>query len=238
MKSHILLAEWNNIVMANYRAPKELLLPYVPYRTELDFFEGETYISLMAFMFLNTRIRNFSVPFHTNFEEVNLRFYVKRNDRGNWKRGVVFIKEIVPKPAITFIGNTVFGEKYSTMKMRHSHSDSGEFLQLGYEWNYQNKWNQLSVKATKRSSPILPSSFEEFIADRHWGFTKYTDIKTYAYEVQRPRWEILPVISHSIDCDFRSLYGKEFSFLNNAQPKSVLISKGSEIRIFKKGILE
>jgi uncharacterized protein YqjF (DUF2071 family) len=238
MKSHILLAEWNNIVIASYQVPKGLLHSYVPYRTELDFFEGEAYISLMAFMFLNTRIRNFSVPFHTNFEEVNLRFYVKNNDRGNRKKGVVFIKEIVPRPAITFIANTVFGEKYATMKMRHSHSDSGKFLQVGYEWNFQNRWNQLSVKATKRSFPIIPSSHEEFIADRYWGFTKYTDTKTYAYEVQRPRWEILPVISHSIDCDFGALYGEEFSFLNNTPPKSVLVTKGSEIRIFKKEVLE
>lgn len=238
MKSHILLAEWNNVVMANYRVPKELLLPYVPYGTEPDFFEGEAYISLVAFMFLNTRIRNFSVPFHTDFEEVNLRLYVKSMDRGNWKKGVVFIKEIVPKPAITFIANTVFGQKYATMKMRHSHGDSGEFLQVGYEWNFQNKWNQLSVKSAKKSLPILPSSYEEFIADRYWGFAKYKDTKTYVYEVQRPRWEILPVISHSIDCDFGALYGEEFSFLNDAHPKSVLITKGSEIRIFKKEILE
>jgi hypothetical protein len=94
------------------------------------------------------------------------------------------------------------------------------------------------VKATKRSFPIIPSSHEEFIADRYWGFTKYTDTKTYAYEVQRPRWEILPVISYSIDCDFGALYGEEFSFLNNTPPKSVLVTKGSEIRIFKKEVLE
>ncbi|MEO5649801.1 MAG: DUF2071 domain-containing protein [Ginsengibacter sp.] len=238
MESHILLAEWNNVVMANFRVPKELLLPYVPHGTQLDFFEGETYLSLMAFMFLNTRIRNFSVPFHTDFEEVNLRFYVKSMDRGNWNNGVVFIKEIVPKPVITFVANNFFGEKYSTMKMKHSHSDTGEFLQVGYEWNFQNKWNRLSVKAAKKSLPLLPSSLEEFIADRHWAFTKYNGNKTYKYEVQRPRWKILPVISHLIDCDFGALCGEEFSFLNNARPKSVLIAKGSEIRIFRKGFLE
>ncbi|MEO6905142.1 MAG: DUF2071 domain-containing protein, partial [Ginsengibacter sp.] len=100
MKTHFLRAEWNNLVMANYVVPKEILLPYVPYKTELDSFKGETYVSLVGFMFLNTKVFGLSIPLHENFEEVNLRFYVKYKQNGNWVKGVVFIKEIVPKRAI------------------------------------------------------------------------------------------------------------------------------------------
>src|ERR1035437_4277113 len=103
MTSHFLHAEWNNLVMANYVVPKELLSPFIPNNTELDYYKGNTFVSLVGFMFLNTRILGLSVPYHINFEEVNLRFYVKYNDRVKWKRGTVFIKEIVPKPAISFI---------------------------------------------------------------------------------------------------------------------------------------
>jgi len=238
METHFLRAEWNNLIMANYVVPKEFLLPYVPYQTELDFFEGNAYVSLVGFMFLNTRIYGLSIPFHTNFEEVNLRFYVKYNDHGHWKKGVVFIKEIVPKQSISFIANTLFNEKYVSLKMKHYHRNQGDCLETGYEWEYKNKWNKLSATTNKTSSPIGKESHEEFIADHYWGYTKFRDNKTYEYEVKHPVWETLKVIGHSIDCDFGSLYGNEFSFLDNQNPKTVFMTKGSEVSVYHKRLLE
>ncbi|MEO9020488.1 MAG: DUF2071 domain-containing protein [Ginsengibacter sp.] len=238
MTTHFLLAEWNNLIMANYAVPKELLLPYVPNKTQLDSFEGNTYVSLVGFMFLNTKVLGLSVPMHVNFEEVNLRFYIKYNDRGVWKRGVVFIKEIVPKMAISFVANNVYGEKYATMKMKHFHSDNGENFEAGYEWNYKNRWNKISAVADKRSRKIIPGSREEFFADHYWGYSKYNDTKTYEYHVEHPLWETLKVVSSSVDCDFGAVYGDKFSFLSHEKPHSVLMTKGSEIRVHHKKSLE
>ncbi|MDQ2720973.1 MAG: DUF2071 domain-containing protein [Bacteroidota bacterium] len=238
MKTHFLRAEWNNLIMANYVVPKELLLPHIPYKTALDFYEGNAYVSLVGFMFLNTKVLGLSIPMHVNFEEVNLRFYIKYNDHGNWKKGVVFIKEIVPRKAISFIANRIYGENYETMNMKHYHHDNGESLEAGYEWEYKNKWNKLSAKTNKRSTPISKASSEEFIADHYWGYTKYSETKTYEYEVEHPVWETLKVINYSVDCDFGKLYGDEFTFLINEKPKSVFMTKGSEIRVHHKKMLE
>ncbi len=238
MTTHFLRAEWNNLIMANYVVPKELLLPYVPYKTELDFFEGNTYVSLVGFMFLNTRVMGMSVPMHINFEEVNLRFYVKYNDHGSWKKGVVFIKEIVPKKAISFIANIIYGEKYATMKMKHFHIDNKENFEAGYEWNYKNKWNKISAVTDKRSKKIVEGSSEDFFANHYWGYSKHSDTKTYEYHVEHPAWETLKVLSYLVDCDFGSLYGGEFSFLNDEMPTSVFMTKGSEIRVHHKRTLE
>lgn len=114
-----LKAEWRKLVLANYTIEPEILSKYVPFGTELDLWNGKCYVSLVGFMFLNTRLLGVKIPFHVNFEEVNLRFYVKRLDRDTWKRGVVFIKEIVPKPALTFVANTVYQENYETLPMQH-----------------------------------------------------------------------------------------------------------------------
>lgn len=238
MKTHFLLAEWNNLIIANYVVPKELLLPYVPYKTELDFFEQKTCVSLVGFKFLNTKVLGFSIPRHVNFEEVNLRFYIRHNDHGNWKRGVVFIKEIVPKRAVSFIANNLYREKYATMDMRHFHNDTRGCFEAGYEWQYKKKWNKISAVTDKRSKKIVPGSCESFFADHYWGYSRYSDTKTYQYQVEHPVWETLKVISHSIDCDFGSLYGKEFSFLNTENPASVLMTKGSEIRLQHKKVIE
>lgn len=237
MESHFLHAAWNNLIMANYSISPDLLLRYLPDKTQIDSFEGKTYVSLVGFMFLNTKIMGFGVPYHINFEEVNLRFYVKHNNNGNWMRGVTFIKEIVPKPAITLLANRLYKEKYATMKMKHFHHESDAGFETGYEWRDKNKWHALSTTTQKKSSPMRIGSEEEFIAEHYWGFTKVNETKTYAYEVQHPRWEIFHVTDYKIDCDFTNLYGDDFSFLNSEKPSSVFMAKGSEVKIFRKRTL-
>ena len=119
-----LTAEWRKLAFANYAIDKELLTPYLPVGTELDLWNGTCYVSLIGFLFKNTKLLGFSIPFHANFEEVNLRFYVKYKDGENWKRGVVFIKEIVPKFALSAVANTIYNENYETMPMTHSWSET------------------------------------------------------------------------------------------------------------------
>ncbi len=238
MKSHFLYAEWNNLIMANYVVPKELLSPFIPFKTELDFFEDKTFVSLVGFMFLNTKLLGFSVPRHINFEEVNLRFYVKYNDHGTWKRGTVFIKEIVPRFAISFFANSLYGEKYSTMKMKHYHVNNAGETETCYEWKYKSKWNKLAAWSQNKSFPMRTNSEEEFIAEHYWGYTKYGDNKTYEYEVNHPRWEIFKVLNYTVDCDFNGLYGDPFSFLSTQKPSSVFMAKGSEIKIHHKKTLD
>ena len=237
MKTHFLRAEWNNIIIASYAVPGEILQPYLPAQTELALFDGKVYLSLVGFMFLNTKVFGFSIPMHTDFPEVNLRFYVQRNDNGKWKKGVVFIKEIVPKKAISFIANNLYGEKYVTLNMQHQHEEKGENFEASYKWNYENKWNKISCITNKRSKPIIANSKEEFFADHYWGYSKSSNSKTYEYEVQHEKWNISQVISYDIDCDFGSVYGNEFALLNDKKPDSVLMTRGSDIKVFPKETL-
>src|SRR6185503_10721641 len=111
-------AGWRKLVMANYAVDPSALAPYLPYKTEIDLWQGTCYVSLVGFMFVDTAVMGVKIPFHVNFEEVNLRFYVRYRDQGEWKRGVVFIKEIVPRAALAFVANTLYNENYETMPMR------------------------------------------------------------------------------------------------------------------------
>ena len=234
MNKKFLTAEWNNLIMANYTVDPAVLLPYLPNKTVLDIFEGNVYVSLIGFMFEKTRMLGFKIPFHVNFEEVNLRFYVRYCDNGIWKRGAVFIKEIVPKPAISIVANTLYNEKYSTMPMKHFFHESAGDIHLGYHWKYKNKWNRIEANTERESVPMLPGSEEEFIAEHYWGYSKYSDSTTFEYAVQHPRWEIFPVKDFLIDCDFSALYGNNFSRLEKVAPSSVFVAKGSAIKILHK----
>lgn len=131
---NFLQAEWRKLAIINYEINPDILLPYLPKGTELDFYEGKCYVSLVGFMFLNTKLLGLPIPFHRNFEEVNLRFYVKKKENGIWKRGVVFIKEIVPKPALSLVANSIYKENYHTMPMKNQIHEKEDELLIRYSW--------------------------------------------------------------------------------------------------------
>lgn len=187
-------------------------------------------------MFLNTRVMGIRMPFHTNFPEVNLRFYVRYKSGGEYKRGVVFIREIVPKPALTFVANTVFGERYRTMPMENKWLIDGPDMNIRYAWKSRG-WHSLEVNAGSAPYPLQAGSEEEFITEHYWGYTSIGRDRTGEYKVEHPCWEIYPVKDYRIQCDFGGLYGKNFEALQRLEPASVFLAEGSAISVFKKRIV-
>ncbi len=232
-----LRAEWRKLAMANYEVDPKIILPHVPAGTEPDLWNGKCYLSLVGFLFKDTRLKGVKIPFHINFEEVNLRFYVKRITDEGERRGVVFIREIVSKPALTFVANTVYGEHYTTMPMRYHWDLTQGTLEVSYSWRKKGRWNSMLVKAENNAQPILPGSEEEFITEHYWGYAAINDRKTNEYEVTHPRWEHYPVIDHTIDVAFGDCYGPEFDFLSSRKPDSVLLAEGSVITVESKKTL-
>jgi uncharacterized protein len=227
--TNFLKAEWRKLAMVNYAIDPKILTNYIPNQVELDLWNNICYVSLVGFMFLDTKIKGIKIPFHRDFEEVNLRFYVRYNNKGEWKRGVVFIKEIVPKPALTFVANTIYKENYETMPMNHSWEVEGKTLLIQYRWKKE-RWNSLKVMADNVLINIEPGSEEEFITEHYWGYTKIQKT-TSEYQVEHPRWQVYPISSWQVDVDFGLLYGKDFDFLKNEKPKSVFLAEGSDIKV-------
>jgi len=229
-----LKAEWRKLAIANYVIDPELLSKYIPKGTELDLWNGKCYVSLVGFMFVNTKLLGVKIPFHTNFEEVNLRFYVRRKENGSWKRGVVFVKEIVPKPALTFVANTVYNENYETMPMQHQWEESDGTLKVGYSWKKNGDWQRLEVNADALATEIEEGSETEFITEHYWGYAKVNEQLTNEYEVTHPKWNCYTVRDYKIDVDFSKVYDSEFEFLNKQKPDSVMLAEGSEITVESK----
>jgi len=227
-----LTAGWRKLALAQYAVDKEILLNYLPPHTILDDWQGKYYVSLVGFMFVDVKLLGFNIPFHTNFEEVNLRFYVKYKADGAWKRGVVFIKEFVPKRAITFVANTLYKENYQTLPMKHLWVEQEHQLEVAYHWKNKG-WNDFTVVAEPKAEEILTDSEEEFITEHYWGYTKIGSNTTSEYGVEHPRWKAYPVKNYTINVDFGINYGSDFAFLNHAKPDSVMLAEGSEIRVLK-----
>lgn len=231
-KAKFLKAEWRNLVMLNYEVDPDVLKPYLPPGTELDFWEGKALVSMVGFLFKETSVMGIKWPWHVNFEEVNLRFYVKYFNGTEWKRGAVFISEIVPKPAIAFIANNLYNEHYSAMPMRHSiiPNAEGQTAYL-YEWKLNGRWNKLGATVGAVAEPIKTGSPEAFIFEHYWGYNKLNERKTLEYQVEHISWQTYPVVAHVFEADVTYLYGPAFEPFLKQEPYSAFFADGSEIAV-------
>jgi uncharacterized protein YqjF (DUF2071 family) len=227
-----LTAEWRKLIMAQYAIDPAILAPWLPAGVELDFYQDHCYVSLVGFLFDRVRVKGLAIPFHTRFEEVNLRFYVARTEPdGTRKRGVVFIREFVPRAAITLIANSLYEEPYATLPTYSSISTARQALTVRYSWQHNRVWHSLAAKASPIPEPIPANSEAEFITEHYWGYTRRSDGSTSQYEVQHPRWHTYPILSQEIRADFGALYGESFAFLNRQQPASILLAEGSAVSV-------
>jgi uncharacterized protein YqjF (DUF2071 family) len=232
MPSSFLTAEWRKLIMAQYAVDPATLAPWLPPRLELDFLGDRCVVSLVGFLFDRVRVKGCAIPFHTRFEEVNLRFYVVRAmPDGVRRRGVVFIREFVPRAAITLLASSLYEEPYATLPMRHSILCEPDSLNVSYAWRHRGVWQSLAVEAAAASEPIEVGSEEEFVTEHYWGYTKRSRGATSEYGVLHPRWSVYPLRRYEIVADFAALYGDAFAALNRQEPVSVLLAEGSEVSV-------
>lgn len=231
-----LTAEWRCLAMVNFRIDAAVLAPYVPGGVELDFFRGQAYLSVVGFRFLRTRVLGIPALCHRNFDEVNLRFYVRRRVGSEWRRGVVFIKEIVCRRLIAWFARHLYNENYVVMPLKSRVELPGDTAGTGsirYEWHCGRRWH--SVSAELRGEPILPEpgSEEEFVTEHYWGYSRQKDGGTLEYEVEHPRWRVWQAVSPRFDADPSRLYASEFGPFLTKTPSSAFVADGSGVVVRK-----
>lgn len=236
-----LTAEWRHLVMLNYELAPAVLYPLVPDGTELDTWNGRACISVVGFLFQNTRVFGIPVPGHVNFEEVNLRFYVRRHGPEGWRRGVVFVKELVPRRAIAAVARMLYNENYRALPMRHrvvgdvepGNGDVDRPLRIDYEWKRHGRWQGLHAATNSSLRSTDPGSEAEFITEHYWGYVTQRDGGTVEYQVSHPRWQIQPIDDASLDCDVADLYGPQFIEPLQQRPTSGFIADGSAVAVHR-----
>lgn len=217
--------------MINYLIDPHILEDYLPPGLEIDTYQNQCFVSLVGFEFKDCRIAGVPIPYFGSFEEVNLRFYVKRMDGATEKRGVVFISELVPHATVAVLANRLYKEHYATCKMSHKcESDQAE-KRLDYQWTIHKNSNYIKAIFQNEERAIKPGSLEEFIYEHYYGFTKVTETETWEYKVNHPRWHVNPLTDIDVKCDFKKIYGSDFSFLNHQAPYSVYNAVGSDVTI-------
>ena len=226
-----LTARWHHLAMLNYEVDAAVLEKYLPNGTELDTFDDKHFVSVVAFKFLDTRLLGIPIPLHQNFDEVNLRFYVRRHHKDEIRRGVVFIKEIVPKPAIAWTARLIYNENYIYRRM--SHVDGiGSTNKLTYNWSGEKQQNKVSLQIEGDAYLADPSSEECFITEHYWGYARQRNGGTVEYQVEHPRWKVWQAKKASLECNIAALYGDEFVPYLSKAPSSVFLADGSEVTVY------
>jgi hypothetical protein len=234
MRRSFLTARWEDLVILNYEVSPVALAPLVPRGTELDLWQGHALVSLVGFSFVDTRVLGVAIPGHRDFEEVNLRFYVRRRmTSGPDRRAVVFIRELVPKYAIAALARLLYNEPYLSVPMHHrSRVDPHRGGDIEYGWRYGG--SAFSVRASvEGAAQLLEAGSEgEFITEHYWGYTRQRDGGTLEYEVEHPRWRIWPAPRVTFSGPARMLYGTVFGEILCAAPRSAFVADGSPVSVF------
>lgn len=226
-----LTAEWRNILMLNYAVDPSVLEPFVPYGTEVDTFEGRAYLSLVGFEFNRSRIRGFAVPFHQSFEEVNLRFYVRRSSR----KAVAFIRELVPRYAVAAVARFAFREKYSCVPMSHRIETGADGNVASAEYAWRSGPDRCAMRIQTEGASFLPAegSASQFITEHYWGYAVQPDGGCLEYEVQHPRWFVWTARHADFRGNAAGVYVTEIARILTRDPDSAFLAEGSGVTVFK-----
>ena len=223
-----LTAEWRDLALLTFAADQSVLIPHLPPGLELDLWDGRAFASLVGFQFLHTSVLGVPAWPWRDFPEVNLRFYVRRRAREGPRRGVVFVKEIVPHRMVAWIARTLYGENYVSLPMRTTFQTG---RRAEYSWQHAGAENRFSVMASDQPFYPQPGSIEDFILDHHWGYSRSRRGECVEYFVDRPAWRIFPVTGHTIRIDTERAYGTPFARALDAQPISAILAEGSPISV-------
>jgi uncharacterized protein len=227
-----LTAVWRHLVFLNYEVDAALVAPFVPAGTEIDLLDGKAVVSVVGFRFTDTRLLGVPVPFHQHFDEVNLRAYVRRHVRGEWRRGVVFVRELVPRAAIAWTARLAYNEPYRAVPMRHQIALDATFGgTVRYEWRQAGRWHHVAAAVQGSSMPIDPDSDVGFITEHYHGYTPQRSGRTVEYHVAHDRWRYWNASSSRLECDVSAVYGPEWTDPLSHAPISAFVCDGAPVSI-------
>lgn len=237
MAGRFLSAVWRDLVMLNFEIDPTVLRPYVPRGCELDPWQGKHFVSVVGFQFLQTRVRGLAIPWHRDFEEINLRFYVHRREANEKRRGVVFVKEVVPRWAIASVARWVYNENYVCCPTAAAIVRPSSATQAGgaaYRWKSIAGWNEVAAEIRGLAEMPSPDSEETFITEHYWGYARQRDGGTVAYEVRHPPWRVWRATAERLQIhDVAGFYGAAFAPALSQAPTSAFVAEGSEVEVMR-----
>ena len=223
-----LTARWSHLAILTYEVPPALLEPHLPSGLRLDTRGGRAFASLVAFDFEDTRVGGVAWPGARRFPEINLRFYVTDGPR----RGVVFVRELVPKPLVSWLARALYHEPYLVAPIESRVDEGASEVLAERRLLWRGRHHRVEVNGHKPATRPAEDSDEHFFKEHHWGFGRTRRGHPIGYEVRHPVWDVYPVRSWSLDLDWAAVYGPAWGALAAEKPVSVILAAGSPVSVF------
>jgi uncharacterized protein len=228
-------AEWRQLLMLSFEIDPDFLNPWVPAGLELSYWKQKTFITLVGLLNRNVRFFGLPIPFHRKFEQVNLRFYIRRKMKDEERLGVMFIKQVVPRKIVAAGARYVYREQVVSLPMKHEFEFSArrrEEFSASYSWHFNGRWNELSAKTKGISHEPKKHSLEKFIAERYWGYSGMASNEVLEYQVEHPIWSIREVGDIVVEGSLSEFYGKTIGRKLKSKPDCAFLADGSEARLY------
>lgn len=227
----LMTAYWTNLLTATYEADRSLLNEFLPAGTELNTWNGKYLMSIVAFIFSKPRVLNIPAPVYRSFEEINLRFYVRRKENNNWKKGVVFIREIAPARLIGLSAKWLYKENFISLPLKHEFHTNDDLQYINYACKVKNKWGQLNITCAAKEFDPEPGCIEGFIRDHYWGYTKNKNDRTAEFSIEHSSWKIYPATHFALNMNIGEIYGPGFTDYFDQKPVSVFLMDGGFTKV-------
>ena len=236
MPEHVTISgEWRELAIVSWRVAPELLRPRLPAGTELDEWDGRSWLSLVGLRFLGLAVGGVPVPLHREFAQVNLRFYARRVVGDQVRRGAVFVRELVPRAAMAAVARLVMNEPMVHADVRaevaHDAERPSRVLGVTYTWESDPGRGRLHVDTDAEPMALERLSLEEFLSERCWGFTAQRDGGSTEYRVEHPRWSVYVSRDASVDGDLAATFPLDLARVMLARPDHAFVAEGSRVAI-------
>jgi uncharacterized protein len=223
-----LTARWVNVALVSYPVPDRILSSRLPPGLALDRWQGQAFVSLVAFDFLDTRVLGVAWPGFTSFPEMNLRFYVRDGDR----RGVVFVRELVPSRVVAWVARLFYNEPYRVARLRSITETLPGRIQVAHELPWGGRSQRITVEGRYPAAAGPETGATHFFKERHWGYGTDRRGRALRYAVDHPAWRVFPDAEARVDLDFATVYGREWDLLTGQAPAHVALAEGSSVSVY------
>jgi uncharacterized protein YqjF (DUF2071 family) len=227
-----LTGQFRHIILLNYETDPLLLTPYLPARTELDFHNGNTYLSLVGLQSFALRVYSLPFPFYRHHAQVNLRFYVRyRTGPTSWRHGVVFINQIIPHRVIAWAVHRIFKETVICRRVDERIEKTGSNRELvEYSWPWLQHRLYIRTAFRRHEQERVPAADRDFFVQRYWGYSGLRGGGCLEYNFSHPPWDTYRG-DVAAAAAVREFYGPPFSEILRSDPDSAFGCSGSEITL-------
>ncbi len=177
--------EWNNALFLHWKVSKEELTKLIPSNITLDTFDGESWISLVAFTMEQIRPRFLpSVSAISNFHEINIRTYLTKDN----KPGVYFLNIEAGNIISSFLAKLLSGLPYEKAIIYRGKKKKAQ----EYIGRNKSKGFRLDTTFSVGNKMVNLSELDIWLTERYCLYFDKRN-KLYRYEIQHKPWQLYKV---------------------------------------------